>query len=93
MCNLKNTHHVDVIRAVDGLKLLIELPCNWTKQVHYFNGWNSNHYVNQIFMLTVDGEIRIAVVDAPGCFYDLTIADYSAYNNFKFCIIYIWLKL
>ena len=73
----------DCIGAADGLKILVESPVNWAVQEKFFNGWKQDHYVNCVFLFTVDGKIRVAVVNAPGSFHDSTIADYGAYSEFE----------
>ena len=73
----------DVVGAADGLKLLVEAPINWKKQEKFFNGWKQAHYINCVFLFTVDGKIRVAIINAPGSFHDSTIADYGAYSKFE----------
>ena len=73
----------DCIGAADGLKLLVEAPESYYEQERYYNGWKADHYVNCIFMFTVDGKIIIAILSAPGSFHDSTIADCGAYTSFE----------
>ena len=70
--------------AADGLKLLIEPPLSYEKQLRYYNGWKCDHYINCAFTFSVDGKIRIAVLNAPGNFHDSNIADYGLYEGMEF---------
>ena len=74
---------MDCIGAADGLKLLVESPSSWLDQEKFYNGWKAEHYVNSVFMFTVDGKIRVAILNAPGAFHDSTISDYGAYEKFE----------
>ena len=60
----------------DGLKLVIEPPENYGKQLRYYNGWKSAHHINCVIVFSVDGKIRVGVLDAPRNFHDNNIADY-----------------
>ena len=39
--------------------------------------------MNCVFMFTVDGKIRVAIINAPGTFHDSINSDYGAYNKFE----------
>ena len=71
------------IGAADGLKLLIEAPQNWAVQEKFWNFWKQDHYINCVFVFTVDSKIRVAVINAPGSFHDSTIAGYGIYDKFE----------
>ena len=69
--------------AADGLKLLIEAPYSYSKQLRYYNGWKAGHFVNCVFVFSVDGKIRLCVLNAPGCFHDSHMADYGLYHHLE----------
>ena len=62
---------------------MVESPASWLDQEKIYNGWKLDHYINSIFLFTVDGKISVAVINTPGSFYHSTIADYGAYSQFK----------
>ena len=66
--------------AGDGLKLLIEPPLSYQKQLRYYNGWKAAHFITCVFVFSVDRKIRAAVLNAPGNFHDSNIADYGFYG-------------
>ena len=74
----------DVWGAADGLKLLIEPPESYDRQLRYYNGWKASHFINCAFTFSVDGKIRVAVLNAPGNFHDSNIADYGLYEKLEF---------
>ena len=73
----------DVWGAGDGLKLFIDAPTSYSKQLRYYNGWKCSHYISCVFVFSVDGKIRVAILNAPGNFHDSTIADYGFYTNLE----------
>ena len=79
----KYPHCPNVWGAADGLKLMIEPPKGYNRQLRYYNGWKCEHYVNCAFTFSVDGKIRIAVLNAPGNFHDSNIADYGLYQKLE----------
>ena len=79
----KYPHCPNVWGAADGLKLLIEPPKGYNRQLRYYNGWKCEHYINCAFTFSVDGKIRIAVLNAPGNFHDSNIADYGLYQGLE----------
>ena len=74
----------DVWGTADGLKLLIEPPGSYDRQLRYYNGWKASHFINYAFTFSVDGKIRVAVLNAPGNFHDSNIADYGLYERLEF---------
>ena len=73
----------NVWAAADGVKLLVEAPEDYDQQLRYYNGWTHGHYINCAFLFAVDGKIRSAVLNAPGCFHDSNMADYGLYEDFE----------
>ena len=69
--------------ASDGINLLIEPPHNHERQLRYYSGWKAGNFVNYVFTFSVDGKIRIAVLNAPGNFHDSNIADYDLYGKLE----------
>ncbi|KAG7336804.1 DDE superfamily endonuclease [Nitzschia inconspicua] len=63
--------------ASDGLKLPIEPPANDRKQNAFYNGWKHSHFISNVFVFAPDGSIPCAVINAPGCLHDSTVADYG----------------
>lgn len=61
--------------AADGLKLLIAPPVGYEKQLRFYNGWKADHFISCAFAFSVDGKIRVAILNAPGNFHDSNIAD------------------
>jgi hypothetical protein len=56
----------------------------------FFNGWNCDHYVTNVFVFAPNGTIVIAGINAPGCQHDSTFMGFldlyskveALYNNF-----------
>ena len=69
--------------ACDGLKIPIEASTNYLKQNKYYNGWQHGHYVNSVFVFSIDGRIRICCLNCPGCWHDSTIASYGVYEKMQ----------
>ena len=76
----------DVWAAADGLKLLIQKCNDEQKQNYHYNGWKSGHYINCVFVYTMDGKISLCLFNAPGTFHDSTMADYGMYDSLKIYI-------
>ena len=76
----KYVHCPNVWGACDGLKLLIEPPQSYSKQRRYYNRWTHGHYISCAFVFSVDGKIRMSVLNAPGNFHGNTLADYCLYG-------------
>ena len=76
----KYPYCAEVWGAGDGLKLFIEPPLSYQKQLRYYNGWKAAHFISCVFVFSVDGKIRVAILNAPGNFHDSNIADYGFYE-------------
>ncbi len=51
---------------VDGVHFPICVPPDLEEQERYYNGWLSNHNVNNLLCFAPDGTIIFAVLNAPG---------------------------
>ena len=61
--------------AIDGLKLHVCKPgCNM-RQIAFYNGWTSGHYISNIFVFAPDGTIAAMVINAPGAMHDSTLME------------------
>ncbi len=77
----------DILGACDGLKIQIEASTNYLKQNINCNGWHHGHYINSVFVFGIDGRIRIALTNSPGCWHDSTIAEYEVNSSIEEFII------
>ena len=49
--------------AMDGLKLRVERSGNYQIQNMFFNGWQHDHYISNLFLFSPDGKIRVQYAD------------------------------
>jgi hypothetical protein len=63
--------------AMDGLKIHIECSAQEDKQNMFYNGWQHDHYVTNIFCFAPDGKIRASFINAPGCLHDSMLATWA----------------
>ena len=69
--------------AIDGCKLRVAEAQNWREQLTYYNGWQHSHYVNNIFLFSPDGRIRICVLNCPGSWHDSVMSEHGAYQKMR----------
>ena len=62
---------------MDGLKLYVEKSLDNETQNIYYNGWQHNHYVTNIFVFMPDGFIRSYIINCPGNTHDSLAAEYG----------------
>jgi hypothetical protein len=60
--------------AMDGLKLRVEKAGDCQIQNMFFNGWQHDHYISNLFLFSPDGKIRACYINAPGTLHDSTMA-------------------
>jgi hypothetical protein len=60
--------------AMDGLKLRVERSGHHQIQNIFFNGWQHDHYVSNLFLFSPDGKIRACYINAPGTMHDSSMA-------------------
>ena len=63
--------------AMDGLKLRVERSGNYQIQNMFFNGWQHDHYISNLFLFSPDGKIRACYINAPGTMHDSTMAKWG----------------
>ena len=74
----------DVWGAADAIKLLIQQPASHQKQLQFYNGWKSDHSVKMILVFSVDGKVRISIINGPGNFHDSSLSEYGLYERLCF---------
>ena len=70
--SLKNVYYV-----ADGLKVRLKMSGNFTTQNNYYNGWQHDHYVGNIFTFPLNGRIIACALNAPGFLHDSTVSTYG----------------
>jgi hypothetical protein len=60
--------------AMDGLKLRVEKAGDYQIQNLFFNCWQHDHYISNLFLFSPDGKIRACYINAPGTMHDSTMA-------------------
>jgi hypothetical protein len=63
--------------AMVGLKVWLEKAGNSQIQNIFFNGWTYDHYVNSLFLFSLDGKKRACYIYAPGTMHDSTMANWG----------------
>jgi len=69
--------------AIDGCKMKVAESQNWLDQITYYNGWQHGHFVNNIFLFSPDGRIRICVLNCPGSWHDSIMSEHGAYDKMQ----------
>ena len=64
----------NVYAAVDGLKLYLQQAGDDRIQNYFYNGWQCDHYVSNLFCFAPDGTIPACTLDCPGVCHDSDIA-------------------
>ncbi len=60
----------DVCFVMDGLVLLLEESSQYCIQECFYNGWQHDHYVSNIFVFTPNGLIIACSINNSGCMHD-----------------------
>jgi hypothetical protein len=60
---------------MDGLKPKIQKAPSIVKQNMFYNNWQHDHFVSNVFVFCPDGTISICCYIVPGCVHDSKIAD------------------
>jgi hypothetical protein len=63
--------------AMDGLKLCVEKAGDYQIQNLFFNGWQHDHYISNLFLFSPDGKIRVCYINATGTMHDSTMAKWG----------------
>jgi DDE superfamily endonuclease len=63
--------------AMDGLKLRVERSGDYRIQNMFFNGWQHDHYISNLFLFSPDGKIRACYINAPGTMHDSQMAKWG----------------
>ena len=63
------------------LKLGLAQSENYLIQNRYYNGWTGSCHVNSVFVFAPYRKIKMAAINAPGCWHDSTIAEHGVYNR------------
>ena len=83
---VKHSLLVDCYCMVDGLKLYLQQAGDSVIQSHFYNGWNHDHYVTNIFGFAPNGSIISCTLNAPGTWHDSTLAHWGfMYSKLQMC--------
>jgi hypothetical protein len=69
---LKNVYCV-----ADGLKISIQAAGQQHVQRRFYNGWQKDHCISNVFVFAPDGTIIAAALNMPGCCHDSFVAEYG----------------
>ena len=70
----------------DSNKIYIQVSPNDKIQEMFYNGWQHNHYISCVFVLSPEGKNCIMVINAPGCMHNSLVDDYGViYKKLDFC--------
>ena len=62
----------------DGLKISIQAPGNHQReQQRFYNGWQKDHCISNIFIFAPDGTIIANALNCPGCMHDSSVASFG----------------
>lgn len=61
--------------VADGLELHLEQPGDYIIQNMFYNGWNHDHYVSNVFVFAPNGGVIACSLNAPGAMQDSTVAE------------------
>jgi hypothetical protein len=64
----------DAYCVCDGLKLYLQQSGNNAIQNMFYNGWQHDHYVTNLFVFGIDGMIIACLLNAPGSVHDSSLA-------------------
>ena len=82
----KHSLLVDCYCMVDGLKLNLQQSGDSVIQSRFYNGWNHDHFVTNIFAFAPNGSIIACTLNAPGTWHDSTLAHWgSMYSKLQKC--------
>ena len=65
----------NVYCVCDGLRISIQAAGQPHVQRRYYNGWQKEHCIANIFVFAPDGTIIAAVLNCPGCMHDSQVAE------------------
>ena len=83
---VKHSLLVDCYCMVDGLKLYLQQAGDSIIQSRFYNGWQHNHYVTNIFAFALNGSIIACTLNAPGTWHDSTPPHWgSMYSKLQKC--------
>ena len=67
----------DVFCVADGLKLTLEQSRDFVIQNMFYNGWNHDHYVGNVFVFAPSGVIIACALNAAGSMHESFITDWG----------------
>jgi DDE superfamily endonuclease len=67
----------DVWCTMDGLKLKIQSAPERAVQNRFYNGWQHDTFITNVFVFCPDGTIPICTYNFPGCVHDSAVAEYG----------------
>jgi DDE superfamily endonuclease len=67
----------DVWCTMDGLKLKIQSAPERAVQNLFYNGWQHDTFITNVFVFCLDGTIPICTYNFPGCVHDSAVAEYG----------------
>eukprot|EP00957_Ditylum_brightwellii_P097006 7387020-Ditylum_brightwellii.AAC.1 len=59
--------------TMDGLKLRLQMSGDHDQQEWFYNGWQHDHFVTNIFAFSPDGKIIATVINVPGSIHNSTV--------------------
>jgi hypothetical protein len=65
----------NVYCVCDGLKISIEAAGQQHVQRRFYNGWQKDHCISNIFVFAPDGTIIAVALNCPGCMHDSQVAE------------------
>jgi DDE superfamily endonuclease len=75
MVHLRHPLLQDVWCTMDGIKLKIQSPPNPIVLNRFYNGWQHDTFVTNIFVFCPDGTIPVCAYNVPGCVHDSAVAE------------------
>lgn len=64
--------------TMDGLKIQVQELTVGVFQSHFYNGWQSNHYVTSILCFTTNRTVPAAFYKVSGCTHDSTVTKHES---------------
>jgi DDE superfamily endonuclease len=84
ICKARHQYLSDVYCCADGLKIAFQSCHGLNEQSMYYNGWLHGHFITNLFVYSIDGQIIEACVNVPGSVHDSAIATtYGVYKKLE----------
>lgn len=68
----------EIYAITDGLKLCLEQSRAAVFQKMFYNGWQNDHYVGNVFVFAPNGYIIACITYEPGAMHDLASAEWGS---------------